>query len=121
MSKKLIICCDFDDTLFERGVRGYPQIGSPIMKVIQDVKHLKALGHTIILWTCRDGDPLVAAVKACADLGLEFDAVNDNLDTERHVGLSRKIYANIYIDDKAINPLYETIYESALFNDKIKE
>ena len=101
----MIIAVDFDDTLFERARSGYPQIGFPIIKTIQWVKDQKALGHKIILWTCRDGEPLADAVEKCKEYGLEFDAVNDNLEPLDNELLSRKIYASIYIDDKAINPI----------------
>ena len=43
----------------------------------------------------------------CRDLGIEFDVINDNLDPElniREYGYScRKVYADIYLDDKAMN------------------
>ena len=44
------------------------------------------------------------AVEWCGNLGLEFDAINDNLPEiiERYGCNSRKISCDFYIDDKAI-------------------
>ena len=51
---------------------------------------------------------LVNAIVWCADQGLFFDAVNDNLEEhkKRFGGNSRKIFADHYIDDKSLNPFY---------------
>ena len=42
----------------------------------------------------------------CKNLGIEFDAINENLDPElkiKEYGYScRKVYADVYLDDKAI-------------------
>jgi hypothetical protein len=97
-----VVAVDFDDTLFERGARGYPEIGEPIWYVINHVKELMNNNFKLILWTCRDGEELDAAVKACEKVGLKFDAINDNIDPEDNKRLSRKIYASTYIDDKAV-------------------
>ena len=44
---------------------------------------------------------------ACAEQGLIFDAVNENLPDmiEKFGGDSRKIFADVYIDDKALRIL----------------
>lgn len=46
------------------------------------------------------------AVDACKKYGLEFDAVNDNVqDTiDKYKVNGRKVYADIYIDDHSLNP-----------------
>lgn len=92
---------DFDGTLCENT---WPDIGKPKYDIINWLKHLQQSGHKIILWTCRDGMLLVDAIVWCADHGLFFDAVNDNLEEriQRFGGNSRKISADYYIDDKAI-------------------
>ena len=94
---------DFDGTLCEKK---WPRIGKPIYDTIEWVKQLRRNGHKIILWTCREGMSLVDALVWCADLGLFFDAVNDNLPEHKRIfgGNSRKIMADYYIDDKALYP-----------------
>lgn len=63
-------------------------------------------GTKIILWTCRCGQPLADAVEFCRTHGLEFDAVNENLPEmiEAYGEDSRKVSADKYIDDAAVNP-----------------
>jgi len=96
------IAVDFDGTLFEDA---FPDIGEPIIPVIEFCKRQKWLGYPVILWTCRGGERLQAAIDACREQGLEFDAINDNPFSEyAHLGVTRKIHADLYIDDKAIQP-----------------
>jgi Restriction endonuclease len=99
----MIIAVDFDGTLFEDE---FPEIGEPITSVIEVIKILKKFGHKIILWTCRCGDDLQAAINACYDAGIQFDAINENLpeQIEKYNNDCRKISADIYIDDKSLDP-----------------
>ena len=101
--KKLVFAVDFDGTLC---TNAYPCIGEPCHEIINWIKKLRNDGHKIILWTCRDGMRLVDAIVWCADQGLFFDTVNDNLESHKKLykGNSRKILADFYIDDKAIYP-----------------
>lgn len=113
--KPLVIAVDFDGTLCENA---FPFIGDPIHETIEWMKELRRNGNKLILWTCRDGMNLVDAIVWCADHGLFFDAVNDNLEShkKRYKGNSRKILADLYIDDKSILPcdLSNLFYLSAL-------
>lgn len=97
MSK--IYAIDFDGTLCESK---FPDIGEPIPSAIEYVKQLKEDGHKLILWTCRVGENLNDAVKWCKEQGIEFDAVNENLQEviDEYGGDSRKVTADYYIDDK---------------------
>ena len=98
----MIIAVDFDGTLVENK---FPMIGSPRWKVINNLKTHQINGDKIILWTCRDGDRLRQAVEYCIDeLGLHFDAINENLDEIKVVwgNDTRKVYADQYWDDKAV-------------------
>ena len=60
----------------------------------------------MILWTCRNGIDLTKAIEFCRNIGLVFDAINDNLPEikVKYQNNSRKIFANIYIDDRAVIP-----------------
>ena len=93
-----VIAIDFDGTLFETD---YPEIIKPMTAVIELAKVLKREGAKLILWTCREGKELEAAVEACREHGLEFDAVNDNLPElkEKWKNNPRKIAADEYWDD----------------------
>ena len=103
-----ILAVDFDGTLVEFTYRG---IGEPIWPAVDAVKSYKKAGYKIILWSCRTDDnedkELSSAVKFCSEiLGIEFDAVNDNIPEVLAIyGNTRKIHANIYFDDKGVNTL----------------
>lgn len=96
-----IVAVDFDGTLCEEC---FPNIGAPKTEVIQAIKDYKSFGWKIILWTCRNGGALDRAVEWCKEQGLEFDAVNNNLpEVEEKFGdWTRKIFADVYIDDKNV-------------------
>lgn len=99
----MVIAVDFDGTLF---TNNFPNIGEPIWKTIEWVKHRKSIGDKLILWTCRCDEQLQIAVDACEKVGITFDFINSN-DTvrmEEFKSDSRKISADIYVDDKAIRP-----------------
>ena len=109
---------DFDGTLCENK---WPKIGEPYYDTINWVKELRKNGHKVILWTCREGMPLVNAIVWCADHGLFFDAINDNLreHIEEFGSNCRKIHAVFYIDDKAIYPsAMPFMFERDKFNNK---
>ena len=109
----MIIAVDFDDTLFRYvppkdgsiDYSGRPDsIGEPIHKWINWCHDKKLEGHQLILWTCREGAALEHAVAACRSVGLEFDAINENLrrpDESLYWPDCRKVKADIYLDDKA--------------------
>lgn len=98
-----IIAVDFDGTICSNR---YPEIGEPCEKVINYIRRQKEEGAKIILYTCRIGIYLEDAVNFCADQGIIFDAVNKNLPEiiEAFGCDSRKIFANEYLDDRALNP-----------------
>lgn len=100
-AKPDIYAVDFDGTLCKNK---YPDIGNPNYHLINNLKELKQFGNKLILWTCREGDYLKKAIDWCAQHGLSFDAVNDNLPelTEKFNNNCRKIFADYYIDDRAI-------------------
>lgn len=104
-----IIAVDFDGTLCENK---WPEIGEPNLKLIRYLRDEKAKGSRIILWTCRHGEEVDQALEWCYWLGLEFDAVNQNLPEiiELFGEDTRKIFANEYIDDRA-NTQFELPYK----------
>ena len=96
------IAVDFDGTLsFSR----WTKVGEPNTELINFLKGWRNKGNKLILWTCRTGPALEAAVKWCEQQGMYFDAVNDNLQEyiELYGGNSRKICCDYYIDDKSIS------------------
>ena len=94
------IAVDFDGTIVEHQ---YPEIGKERLFAFQTLKELEKRGARIILWTFRTGAELDAAVEFCRKNGIEFYAVNKNYPEEiMDESVSRKIDADIYIDDKNV-------------------
>lgn len=99
-----IIAVDFDGTLC---AQAWPEIGEANERLILHLKKRKAEGARLILWTNREGELLEAAVEWCKERGLTFDTVNANLPEmiALYNNDCRKVNADIYIDDKAVNPV----------------
>lgn len=97
---KKVIAVDFDGTLCSRN---WPQIGEPNTELIGQLIEEKKNGAALILYTCREGKLQKDAVAWCKEKGLTFDEVNRNI--RERIKLykkdSRKISADVYIDDRA--------------------
>ena len=106
----MTIAVDFDGTIVEHR---YPAIGREIPFAIDALKLLCA-HHKVILWTVREGSLLDEAVEYCRERGLRFYAVNKNYPEEKecHEGYSRKLQAELFIDDRNIGglPSWPDIY-----------
>lgn len=101
--RKQIIAVDFDGTLCESK---FPGIGEPKWELIELLKKYRQ-DNILILWTCRAGKDLDDAIWWCGEHGLQFDYVNENTreNLEKYGGRdNRKIYADLYIDDKSAHP-----------------
>ena len=94
------IAIDFDGCLC---ANAYPEVGAPHWNIIAAAVEEQKRGAGIILWTCREGELLKAALDACSRWGLNFDAVNDSLPTWKEFfgNDTRKVGADEYWDDKA--------------------
>lgn len=103
--KRLRFCFDLDGTLvtFPK-VKGDYTTVEPIHHNIKHLRHLKSLGHTIIIYTARrmrtHGGNLGAVI---ADIGkITFDTLR-NLDIPYDEIFFGKPDADFYFDDKAIS------------------
>ena len=94
-----IIAVDFDGTLVENK---WPGIGRPDKHLFSYLINCRKHGIKVILYTMREGKLLDQAVGFCRERGLEFDAVNDNLEEQKQYygNNPRKIYYDWLIDDK---------------------
>ena len=114
----MIIAVDFDGILCENN---FPDIGKPNYNIISLVRQLIDKGHEVVLWTTRNGEELDKACHWCSDYGLHFCNVNvpapSNLKEfkDKYPTESRKVYADVYIDDHAIE-FMTSPYEIALRN-----
>ena len=109
----MIIAADFDGTICEHK---YPKIGEERPFATEILRQLIAERYKVVLWTMRTGDLLEEAIKWCEERGVYFYAVNnensDLFDEKRGAGLSCKLNADIFIDDRNIGglPDWPTIY-----------
>ena len=107
----MVIAVDFDGTIVDDK---FPEIGKEKIFAFETLKALHNDRHKLILWTCRSGKRLEEAVKFCRSKGVEFYAVNANYPEESiHEAPSRKIVADIYIDDRSLGgfPGWETVWQ----------
>ena len=110
----MILAIDFDGTIVSDQ---FPEIGEPLFFAVESLLKLKANGNQLILWTCREDSPkrkyLTEAVEFCRSLGLEFDAINCNAPESpfNHLGIGRKVYADYYIDDKSMLPVWDAYFK----------
>jgi len=110
-SKKMRICFDLDNTLVT-----YPQIPGdystvrPIKKMIDLLLFLKKQGHEIIIYTARRMETHKSNVgKVIKDIALVTFATLDNFGILYDEIIFGKPIADIYIDDRALNPYYNDI------------
>ena len=91
----MIIAVDFDGTL-QNG-------GEPNAVLIKKLKQTQMQGNTVILWTCREGRSLAEAVMFLQRNGFRPNYINTNSPEgiKRMGHDSRKVFADVYIDDKA--------------------
>jgi len=110
-NKSLVIAVDFDGTIVEHR---FPEIGRIRPFAFETMKALQSKNHRLILWTHRSGRQLTDAVEFCRLNGIEFYAVNKNYPEEKWCeNDSRKIVADIYIDDRNLGglPSWGEIYQ----------
>ena len=109
----MTIAVDFDGTIVEHR---YPKIGKELPFATQTLRMLIEDRPKLILGSVREGKLLEEAVEWCRERGIEFYAVNKDFpeeDLEKNQHFSRKLKADIWIDDRNIGglPDWGTIYQ----------
>ena len=92
----MIIAVDYDGTLWDGKAINY--------RLIKRLQREQRCGNTIILWTCRERDGLASAITRLAGAGFHPNYINRNApEAIAKLGHdSRKIFADVYIDDKGM-------------------
>lgn len=110
----MIIAIDFDGTIVEDR---YPEIGKLIYGAREVINRLYDEGYEIIIWSCRARVGKARAIEFLAKNGIKYHRFNEsspaNLKQYNNVD-TRKIYADLYIDDKGLMkplPPWSEIYE----------
>lgn len=123
----MIIAVDFDGTIV---TDQYPKIGTELPFATETLRMLIKDRHRLILWTVREGKHLEEALEWCHQRGVDFYAVNKDFpeeDLEKTENSSRKIKADIFIDDRGIaglpdwGQIYEIISSKRKYKDIIAE
>lgn len=109
--KQLILAVDFDGTIVHEA---YPGIGSLRPGAKRVINRLHADGHYIIVWTCRNKHFKTQARKFLEANGINFHKLNEQKpEVSAKYGETRKISADLYLDDKGIAglPHWDEIYK----------
>jgi len=97
-----VFAIDFDGQIVEEG---WPGVGEVKPNAVDVIKWFKQKGVYIIIWTCRERQVDVdAAKRALGAAGIPYDKFNENCPelTAKFNADSRKIGADLYIDDKTL-------------------
>jgi capsule biosynthesis phosphatase len=108
---KLRICFDLDNTLVT-----YPVVPNdystvrPIHAMIDVARKAKAEGHTVIIYTARRMETHKHnGAAALADIGRVTFATLDKFNIPCDEIVFGKPIAHIYVDDRAVNPYFQTV------------
>jgi len=102
-----IIAIDFDGTIVQHD---FPRIGELMPDAKRVINKWADMGWHILVWTCRnnyepdhpdwDQAPIGAVAKFCDEQGLKITGINQQQANLGFYLEARKIFANVYIDDR---------------------
>jgi hypothetical protein len=93
---KIIIAYDFDLTVFD-----FLNIGMKFDDVINLLKRCEKVGAYFLVFTCRQEKDYPIVCKYLEDINLPYNKINENVDFLKGQMTSRKLYYNIFLDDRA--------------------
>lgn len=92
---KIIIACDYDDTISPWNLNGFDP-----SRTIGILKIAKETGAYITIFTACNEERYPEIEKYCESKGLKIDSINKT-PIDLPYGRGGKVYANIFIDDRA--------------------
>ena len=93
------LAVDFDGTIAHyRGYAGRGVFLDPLPGAADAIRRLKTQGWDIVVFTCRTEEDELRAYLNAHDI--PFDAINVGMDPAMEC--SGKVYADIYLDDRAV-------------------
>ncbi len=95
MHGKIIIAVDYDDTISPWKLEDFDP-----KQTLEVLRVAKQTGAYVVIFTACSPDRFSEIREYCSSVGLEIDAINEN-PIQLPYGNSKKIYANIFIDDRA--------------------
>jgi hypothetical protein len=106
-----IIAFDFDDTINVNGRGKFPACGEVRKFAKETINFLHSIGCKIVIWTSRDVaynqeekkmyDHLTPMLDFLDREGIEYDAINKSVQFAPYHYNGRKVYAHLYVDDRA--------------------
>ena len=107
-----VLAIDFDLTIC---MSDYPKLGPMREDAGKIIRALHAEGFGIVINTCREGHALSDAMHWLMEHRIPYNYVNCNFPhlIEKYSADCRKISADMYIDDKGVDPLpsWQEIYD----------
>lgn len=100
--KRLVIGVDFDGTLVEEA---FPEIGALKQETVEFINQAKKQGHLIIIWTARSNQKADEAKEFLEKNNIYYDYFNENPEDPYALRgeQGRKIFCDIYLDDRCIH------------------
>jgi thiol-disulfide isomerase/thioredoxin len=92
---KIIVAVDYDDTISPWKLQGFDP-----KRTIEVLKIAKQTGAYLVVFTACKADRYPEILQYCESIGLEIDTIN-KAPIDLPYGNDSKIYANIFIDDRA--------------------
>jgi len=118
----MIIAVDFDGVICKNDE--WPRIGEMMPGAVESINRIRQAGHCVIINTCRCNGELFAAVDWMKEKGIGFDYVNDNHPrmVSKYGNNSRKIYADVYIDDRNLGGFqgWDSVIARRLYDPTLK-
>ena len=106
-----IIAIDFDDTINIMGNHTYPECGEVRPYCYNVFQFMHKLGIKIVIWTSRDVaynqdekkmyDHLSPMLAFLDKNKIHYDAINKSIQFAPYAYNGRKVYAHMYVDDRA--------------------
>lgn len=104
--KKIIVACDFDDTIFDFHNKGYKY-----NKILDILKECQELNFYICIFTGSPSDKYDEITKYMKNIGININSINKN-PFPLPFGNHGKMYFNILLDDRAgLGQAYEILKE----------
>lgn len=106
-----IIAFDFDGTVNINGEDCYPKCGELRPFADDVINFLTAIGCKVVMWTSRDVaynqdnyvvyDHFTEMINFLKDNNVNYSAINKSIQFAPYYYNGRKIYAHLYVDDRA--------------------
>lgn len=106
-----IIAIDFDDTINVLGSKTYPKCGEVRQWAKEVINFMHKLGIKIVIWTSRDVaynqdekkmyDHMSPMIEWLDANEIHYDAINKSIQFAPYAYNGRKVYAHMYVDDRA--------------------